>query len=420
MQQSVPLRWKLYGALVTALSWLHYAVFSRFGKSDEGGADWFGKRLQPVLPAPALGRRIWIHAVSAGESKVAELLRQRLLARDPGLSVVLSATTYSGYDRVRSIAGDQSSFIMPLDTLAAQRRVLREVKPDLLVVVESEFWPAQFAASAEAGVPVVVANATMSPRSFARHQRNPAVANRTLLRADRIYAQDEIIAGRYAELGVPRERITVTGNLKLVPARASAAAAKASPSLIAFGNVHRDELPALAPAIAALRAARPELRIVLVPRYPGRIPGEVLSSSLGAQLSIVDHIGDLPEAGPLVWLDEMGTLAGVYAEATIGVVCGTFAAIGGHDLSEPLHAGAASICGPDVSRQLPMHEALAALGCATQVGDAAALPETIISLLDDAPRRESMIAAFQQVSTAAERQLDALVADLLARIGKRG
>lgn len=420
MQQSVPFRWKLYGALVVALSWLHYAVLSRFGKSDEGGADWFGKRLQPALPEAGQGRRIWVHAVSAGESKVAELLRQRLLANDPGLSVVLSATTYSGYDRVRAIAGDQSSFIMPLDTLEAQRRVLREVKPDLLVLVESEFWPAQFTAAAEAGVPVVVANATMSPRSFTRHKRNPAVANRTLLKADHIYAQDGIIAVRYAELGAPRERITVTGNLKLVPTRASATTAKAEPPLVAFGNVHRDELPALAPAIAALRTARPELRVVLVPRYPGRIPGEVLSSSLGAQLSIVDHVADLPEAGRLVWLDEMGTLAGVYAEATIGIVCGTFAAIGGHDLSEPLHAGAASIYGPDVSRQLPMHEALAALGCATQVADAAALPEAIISLLDDAPRRERMIAAFQQVSAAAERQLDALVVDLLARVGKRG
>lgn len=420
MQQSVPVRWKLYGALVVALSWLHYAVFSRFGKSDEGGADWFGKRLQPVLPAPAPGRRIWIHAVSAGESKVAELLRQRLLARNPGLSVVLSATTYSGYDRIRTIAGDQSSFIMPLDTLEAQRRVLREVKPDLLVLVESEFWPAQFGAAAEAGVPIVVANATMSPRSFARHQRNPAVANRTLLEADRIYAQDDIIAGRYAELGVPRERIAVTGNLKLVPTRARATASKASPPLVAFGNVHRDELPALAPAIAALRAALPELRIVLVPRYPGRIPGEVLSSSLGAQISIVDHIADLTGAGPLVWLDEMGTLAGVYAQAMVGVVCGTFAAIGGHDLAEPLHTGAASIYGPDVSRQLPMHQALAALGCATQVADAAALPEAIVSLIDDAPRRERMIAAFRHVSGAAERQLDALVADLLSRTGKRG
>ena len=57
---------------------------------------------------------------------------------------------------------------MPLDTLAAQRRVIAETAPDLLVLVESEFWPAQFAAAAEAGVPVVVVNATMSPRSFAR------------------------------------------------------------------------------------------------------------------------------------------------------------------------------------------------------------------------------------------------------------
>lgn len=416
MTEAVPFRWKAYGGLVTAASWLHYAVLSRFSKSDEGGTAWFSKRLDPTLPKPATGKRIWIHAVSAGESKVAELLRQRLLERDPGLSVVLSATTYSGYARVSAIAGEAASFIMPLDTLEAQRRIFETVRPHLLVLVESEFWPAQFAAAEAAGVPVVVVNATMSPRSFARHQRNPAVANRTIAKVQRIYAQDDAIAARYAELGVPRDRIDVLGNLKLVPLRSVAPATKDAPPLIAFGNVHRDEIEALAPAIAELRTKSPDAKLVLVPRYPGKIPGEVLSASFGAELAIVDSEAAITNASGLVWLDEMGTLSKVYARATIGVVCGTFSPIGGHDLSEPLHLGAASLYGPHIERQKPLHEALSAIGCATQASAASELPDVVLDLLDDAPRRQQMIAAFRGVADQAAERLDALAASLIAEV----
>jgi 3-deoxy-D-manno-octulosonic-acid transferase len=415
--QTIPFRWKAYGGLVTAASWLHYAVLSRFGKSDEGGAAWFDKRLHPVLPQAANARRIWIHSVSAGETKVAELLRQRLLERDPGLSVVLSSTTYAGYDRVRAIAGDNSSFIMPLDTLDAQRRIFRAIRPDLLVLVESEFWPAQFAAAEEAGVPVVVVNATMSPRSFARHRRFPAVARRTIAKARRIYAQDHAIADRYVQLGVPSERVEMLGNLKLVSLRSAGRTTKDDPPLIAFGNVHRDEIDLLAPAVAALRAARPDVRLVLVPRYPGKIPGEVLSARFGSELRIVDSEALIGEAGGLVWLDEMGRLARVYGRATIGVVCGTFSPIGGHDLAEPLHLGAASIYGPFVERQKPLHAALSDLACATQVRSAGDLPQTILALLDDAPRRKQMIEGFRTVANTAATRLDGLAARLTDELG---
>ncbi len=416
MNRKRTLRWMAYGALVYGASWLHYAVLSRFGPGDEGGAEWFDKRRYPALPKPASGHRIWIHAVSAGESKVAELLSQRLLARDSDLSVVLSATTYSGYARVRAIAGDEASFIMPLDTLEAQRRVFDTIRPDLLILVESEFWPAQFAAAEEAGVPVLVVNATMSPRSFARHQRNGAVVSRTIAKAAHIYAQDETIADRYATLGVPRDRIEVLGNLKLVPASRVTAVAKDDPPLVVFGNVHRDEIDLLAPAIAALRKARPEVRVLLVPRYPGKTPGEVLSAAFGADLRLIDSIDDLDTAGLLVWLDQMGTLSAAYARATVGVVCGTFSEVGGHDLSEPLHLGAASIYGPHVERQKPLHEALSALGCATQVADAGELPGVVTGLMSDKPRRDTMIAAFRQVSESASARLDALAAELVARL----
>lgn len=416
MSKAVPFRWKAYGGLVTAASWLHYAVLSRFSKSDEGGTVWFTRRLNPPLPQPATGRCIWIHAVSAGESKVAELLRQRLLAHDPALSVVLSATTYSGYARIRAIAGDAASFIMPLDTLAAQRRIMETVQPDLLVVVESEFWPAQFAAAEAAGMPVVVVNATMSPRSFARHQRNPGVANRTIAKAQHIYAQDDAIASRYARLGVAPDRISVLGNLKLVPLHSAAPPSKDAPPLIAFGNIHRDEIELLAPAVAQLRASRPDARLVLVPRYPGKIPGDVLRASFGAELAIVDSEAAVTAAGGLVWLDQMGTLSQVYARASIGIVCGTFSPIGGHDLSEPLHLGAASLYGPHIERQKALHEALSAIGSAVQVGSAGDLPQAVLGLLDNSRRREQMIAAFRSVAEQAAERLDTLAASLIAQL----
>ena len=97
-------------------------------------------------------------------------------------------------------------------------------------------------------------------------------------------------------------------------------------------------------------------------------------------------------------------------------MCGTFAGIGGHDLSEPLHAGAVSVYGPDVARQLPMHDALATIDCVVQVSTASELAPALVRLIDDASRRQRMVEAFRAVSVAAEVRLHAVVDDLLARL----
>lgn len=411
---------RLYDGLIVAASWLHYAVLSPLGKSDEGGAAWFRRRLNPPLPAATKAPRIWIHAVSAGESKVAGLLRQSLLERDPSLSIVLSSTTYSGFDRVAALAGKLDSFVMPLDTSTAQHRVFETVRPDLLVLVESEYWPAQFAAAEAANVPVAVVNATLSERSFARHQRYSGIARRTIARAARIFAQDAAIAERYRTLGVAPDRLQVTGNLKLVPPQGAALAPRSGPPLVVFGNVHAEELPVLAPAIAAMRRARPELRIALVPRYPGKLPPDRLRQHLGSDLEITTGITGVENGAGLLWIDRMGTLATAYAQATIGVVCGTFAPIGGHDLSEPLHLGAASVYGPHVERQRALHTALTAANCSTQVQDADDLPAAIMRLLDDASRRDEMRVRFALLADSAEAGLAAITDQLLHMVPGAG
>ncbi len=395
--------WKAYGGLVSALSLLHYAVLSKFGRGDEGGYAWFRRRLHPELPRVPPGR-IWIHAVSAGESKVALSLAAAIRDAGAPLPLLISSTTYSGADRIGTVDRRLAEpFIMPLDTPEAQRRLFETLKPSLLVLVESEFWPAQFAAAEAAGVPVVVVNATLSPRSLARHQQIPALTRATILKAQRIYPQEEATAERYRTLGVAPDRLDVVGNLKLAGIGPAAEEA-AERGWVTFGNIHRAELDVLAPAIREISRQAP---VLLVPRYPGKIRPEQLRELLGADLDVVDSLPNAPAGGRIVWVDRMGVLAEAYRRSLVGVVCGTFADIGGHDLSEPLQQGAAAVYGPDVARQHALDVALRAAGAATPVGSGGQLPMVVARLL-----------AEPELRTSASARFAALVDDMNHRLGR--
>lgn len=395
--------WKAYGGLVAALSLLHYAVLSKFGRGDEGGYAWFRRRLHPELPNVPPGR-IWIHAVSAGESKVALLLADAIRRAGAPLPLLVSSTTYSGVDRIKRIdRGLAAPFIMPLDTPEAQGRLFETLKPSLLVLVESEFWPAHFAAAEAAGVPVAVVNATLSPRSLAQHERFPALTRATILKAQRIYPQEEATAERYRALGVVPERVAVVGNLKLAGAELTAGGA-ADRRWVTFGNIHRAELEGLASSIREISRQAP---VLLVPRYPGKIRPELLRQLLGEDLTIVDSLPEAPADGRIVWVDRMGVLAEAYRRSLVGVVCGTFADIGGHDLSEPLQQGAAAVYGPDVARQHALDVALRATGAATAVASAAQLPMVVARLL-----------AEPELRVAAGQRFAALVDDMNHRLAR--
>lgn len=402
--------WKAYGGLVAALSLLHYAVLSKFGRGDEGGYAWFRRRLHPDLPKVPPGH-IWIHAVSAGESKVALLLAEAIRAAGAKLPLLVSSTTYSGVDRIGTIDRRLAEpFIMPLDTPEAQGRLFATLKPSLLVLVESEFWPAQFAAAEAAGVPVVVVNATLSPRSLARHQRFPALTKATILKARRIYPQEAATAERYRALGVAPERIAVVGNLKLAGADLSAGDA-GERHWVTFGNIHRAELEVLAPVIREISRQAP---VLLVPRYPGKIAPETLRELLGNDLAIAGELPESPGEGRVVWVDRMGVLAEAYRHSLVGVVCGTFADIGGHDLSEPLQQGAASVYGPDVMRQHALDVALRAAGAATPVASAAQLPMVVARLLAEPDLHASASQRFAALVDDMNHRLRALAEELTA------
>lgn len=403
------LAWKLYSRLIKTLSFLHYGVLSRFSPSDEGGLAWYRRRIDPSLPDAPGGPRIWIHAVSAGETKVATLLVPALVRAGVRPPVCISTTTSSGYERIWRWDGEYArTFVMPIDTIAEQRRLFGGLKPTLLVLIESEFWPAQFTAAREAGVPIVVVNATLSDRSVRRHRLLPLVTKVTIRRALRIFPQDERTAERYRQLQVWEDRIEVVGNLKLAGAGLFDGDEGAR-SWVTFGNLHRAELDKLAPAIREIAKSAP---VLLVPRYPKKIAPELLRRLFGAELQILDHLPAAVGPGQIVWVDRMGILADAYLRSVVGVVCGTFAPIGGHDLSEPLQQGAAAVYGPHVARQYALDEALRGADAATPVADAAQLPAAVSALIADPDTRAARRARFAELVHDMERRLEHVALEL--------
>src|SRR5277367_3608478 len=119
------------------------------------------------LRTAVAGRNVvWVHAVSVGEVLAATQLIRELKTALPGWVVAVSTTTATGQQLARERLADSPVFYLPLDFRFTVRRYLQVLRPKILVLMESELWPRLIDECAKACIPVVVANARISDRSF--------------------------------------------------------------------------------------------------------------------------------------------------------------------------------------------------------------------------------------------------------------
>ena len=172
------------------------------------------ERLGYVPPAPE-GIAVWVHAVSVGESMAALPLIKRLAAQHPAGQVLVTTTTPTGSARVQAALGGQVRHTyVPYDLPHVVARFLDRMQPRRAIVMETELWPNLFRALARRKVPLVVANARLSPRSFAGYRRIRGFIGDVLASCTAIAAQSEADAQRFRELGADASRVHVVGNLK--------------------------------------------------------------------------------------------------------------------------------------------------------------------------------------------------------------
>ncbi len=349
--------------------------------------------LAPRPPRPA---DLWVHAVSVGEVQAALPLLDHLLRG--GHSLLVTTTTPTGAARLRELLGDsvQHSYT-PFDLPGIMRRFLDQVRPRALLVMETEIWPNMLAVCTELGIPSMLVNARLSPRSARRYARVAGFSAETMRRFACIAAQGEADAARFVRLGVDPARIRVTGSIKFdvqPPAGVTGPAevlrrawGRDRPVWVAASTREGEEEQVLA-AHATVRAALPSALLVLAPRHPDRF--ERVATLVRRQGLVLARrsLGEPCGADTAVYLgDSMGELALLFAAADAAFVGGSLVPVGGHNLLEPAAAGLPVVSGPHTFNFAQIARLLRERGAMLQVADADALARVLLRWLGSPAER---------------------------------
>ena len=185
------------GLLLTLPYWLMQRL--RHGKYRAGLSERLGKIPQRLISQPARPA-IWVHAVSVGEVLAVSGLVAELKGRFPNYRVVISTTTDTGQKLARTRFGAENVFYFPLDFAFAIRPYLRWLRPELIVIAETELWPNFLRLGKASGARIAIVNARISDRSWPRYRRFSHLLVRVLRQVDLFLTQTEEDARRLAKL----------------------------------------------------------------------------------------------------------------------------------------------------------------------------------------------------------------------------
>jgi len=346
-------------ALVMLLSspyWIYQVL--RHGKYRAGFFERTGRIPARLLRNPhSQGKRlIWIHAVSVGEVLAVSGLVREMCRRFPEHRLVVTTTTDTGQALARTRFGEENVFYFPLDFAFAIRPYLRALRPELIVLAETEFWPNFLRLAYASGARIVVVNGRISDRSWPRYRRFRWALKKMLAQVELFLAQTEQDGDRLRTIGAPVERVQVTGNLKfdVAPAASPAIleslrqslAATGSGLVLICGSTVEGEEPLLLSAFQDVKKRHPRAVLILAPRHPERFDevGNLIAGAGSPCLRRSQWQGEALAGGVLL-LDSVGELAAVYALADIAFVGGSLVPRGGHNIIEPAQHGVAIVVG---------------------------------------------------------------------------
>ncbi len=348
--------------------------------------------------------RLWLHAVSLGETHAAAPLIQALRAQRPGLQLLLTHGTATGREAGRALLrdGDVQAWL-PYDTPGAVRRFLAQHRPAVGVVMETEVWPNLLHAAQAAGVPMVLANARLSAQSQRQGERWRALLHAALARFACVLAQSEGDAERLRASGA--QQVQVLGNLKfdLSPKPELLArgrrwrAALGRPVLLAASTREGEEGPLLRAFSELLADLQPPLPLLLlVPRHPQRFDEVAVGIAAAGFVSARrSRWGDEPSPLALqadVWLgDSIGEMPAYYAAADVALLGGSFAPLGGQNLIEAAACGCPLVMGPHTFNFALAAELSLAAGAAERAPDWPAAVRRAAQMAVD-PQREARMA----------------------------
>jgi len=403
-------------------------VFAGRGRALREGRGELRQRLGLVEPRAVASLRetpeerlVWFHAASVGEVLAATPLLKALAAEANAPRILMTTTTVAGRDKALGVAEVDAALLAPMDFYPAIRTFLRRVRPDALILVETELWPMTLRCAADAGIAIGLANGRMRERSFRRYSRLSGFFRPLLAPFARAAVQDENAAKRFAALGVSESALRVTGNVKydqLPPAPAAVEAARARLRALGWGedpvwiagSTRRGEEPVLCTAHTLAAERIPSLRWILAPRHPERVrEAERFLREAGIRFTRWSEPLAAEKNPSCLLIDELGVLPALYPCARTAFVGGTLVEIGGHNVLEPAVSGVPVLFGPHIGSVREVAEGLTASGGGRVVCDAAQTAAALLAWVLPGEEHDRAVAgaanAAETFSGAAARTL---------------
>jgi len=345
----------------------------------------------PVFNLPADSVRIWVHSISMGETKAVAPLVQQIRQQMPQASIVISTTTETGLGEAkRSMPELDNYFYLPLDFSWTIKKLVRRIKPDLLILVESDFWYNLVSHNKK----VVLVNGKISETSQSRFKRFSFFSDRLFSQVDLFCLQSHRYASRFETLGVAPDKIVVTGNLKFdqpfphidIQRWKSDLGIQPQDKVITLGSTHDPEEEQLITELEPLLELFPTLKILLVPRHPERF-NTVAALLEKKKIPFARFSDHLPKQGSerIILIDAMGVLSACYQLSDIAIVGGSYVShVGGHNIFEPAALGIPVLFGPHMETQKDLVDIVTQGGAGKQVA-MAEMRSTVEQMLADPP-----------------------------------
>lgn len=416
------LQW-LYSAIFTLLlPWVFFRLWVRSLRFPAYRHRWL-ERLGHV-PLPPLDEVLWVHAVSVGEAVSTVPLIHRFRKAYPNTPILITTTTPTGSERVQAAFKDMLGkqiyhCYLPYDLPWTLHAFFQRIKPKLLVLMETELWPNLLQACHQRQLPVLIANARLSPLSARRYGWLGSFIPWMCRPIRVVAAQSTIDAKRFENLGMRKSQIVETGNIKFD--------LQLPPYLFEAGNELRQELgqerlvwiaasthegeeSIMLNVYQALKSQFPNLLLFLVPRHPDRFNKVAnLCTDRGFEIAKRSQKQPCTSKTDVFLGDTMGEMPLFYAASDVAFVGGSFVSVGGHNLLEPAALGLPVLSGPQLFNFVAISEMLLDAKGVTVVQDENALKESLVKLLGNSELRKAQGQCAKLVVEQNRGALDKLV-----------
>ena len=361
--------------------------------------------------------RLWLHAVSVGEVNVAVPLIKRIKQKWPQYEIVVTTITPTGADQVeKSLADHVIHRYIPYDIPCLIKRALNQVKPNAVIIMETEIWPNLIHCAKCKNIPVVYMNMRLSQKSFPGYKKIRSLIAPQLTKVDAIAAQTDDDAKRVINLGADAKKVQVLGSIKFdvtlpegVIERGRKLRQQLGESRVVWiaASTHSGEDEQILSAHKKVLEQHNDALLILVPRHPERF--ENVFELAGKQFKTCKRTESLSDISRYqVYIgDTMGELFDLYAASDICFVGGSLVPHGGQNILEPWLVGKPVVVGPHTFNFARTIEQALEVKAIKKVDSADQLAQSVAQLFESQSQTDVLVKNAQQLLENNKGALDA-------------